>query len=174
MSDIDKKLKHAVFFGGGMKNTESDEYRESILIGNLLADKGYLVKNGGYYGLMEAVSKGVSEKDGIVHGFTCKTFKSTKGNEYLSDTIVSDNIYSRLNLLCNDNDIIIAQKGGIGTLTEICLSIDECRKMNNPPKIYLIGNEWFNIFKSINLILSESEQKLITYCKDYEELKTLI
>ena len=76
-------MKHAAFFGGGMKDTESIEYKETILIGNLLADKGYLVKNGGYYGLMEAVSKGVSENNGIVHGFTYKTFKSTKGNKYL-------------------------------------------------------------------------------------------
>jgi len=167
-------MKHAAFFGGGMKDTESIEYKETILIGNLLADNGYLVKNGGYYGLMEAVSKGVSENNGIVHGFTCKTFKSTKGNKYLSDTLVCNDIYSRLSFLCTDNDIIIAQKGGIGTLTEICLTIDECRKIENPPKIYLIGDEWFNIFKSINLILNENEQNLITYCKDYNELKNII
>lgn len=41
------------------------------------------VKSGGYYGIMEAISKGVTETGGKSVGVTCKTFPSTKGNNFL-------------------------------------------------------------------------------------------
>lgn len=84
--------KIAAVFGGGKRDTVSKEYQETILIGNILATNGYKVKTGGYYGIMEAISKGVSESGGFVTGHTCKTFATTKGNDYLSETIPAEDI----------------------------------------------------------------------------------
>ena len=81
-------MKNATLFGGGLNITNSLDYKETIKIGELLAEYNFTVKNGGYKGLMEAVSKGVSNNEGTVIGVTCASFKSTKGNEYLSETIV--------------------------------------------------------------------------------------
>lgn len=64
-----KMTKFATFFGGAMNDTESKEYKDSVRIGQILHDKGYHIKNGGYRGLMEAVSKGAKESGGVVMGY---------------------------------------------------------------------------------------------------------
>ena len=75
--------KTAVVFGSALKTlTGTKEYQDTVLIGEILATKGYKVKSGGYYGIMEAISKGVSEAGGIAIGHTCATFPTTKGNQY--------------------------------------------------------------------------------------------
>ena len=80
--------KVAAVFGGGARVTDTKEYLDTVAIGRILAENGYWVKCGGYYGIMEAVSKGVSEVGGTVSGITCKTFPSAVGNKYLTETIV--------------------------------------------------------------------------------------
>ena len=165
--------KVATFFGGGLKDTESIEYNESVLIGNLLGEHEYMVKNGGYSGLMEAVSKGASENGSDVLGFTCRTYRSVIGNEYLTRTIPCDDIYERLRNLISSSNIFITHRGGIGTLSELSLVIDECRKMKNPPKIYIIGDIWKTIFESFKgKIMSEKEFGILTFCEDYKDFES--
>ena len=117
-------MKSATIFGGGSKDRTTKEYIETEKIGELLAQSGYKVKSGGYYGIMEATSKGSTESGGISIGFTCKTFPSTKGNTFLSKTIVCDDIYDRLRSLIESSDLFIVQRGGIGTLSELFLTMD--------------------------------------------------
>jgi uncharacterized protein (TIGR00725 family) len=163
--------KYATVFGGGFRDTTTIEYQESILIGKLLSDNGYVVKNGGYYGIMEAVSKGASENGGIVIGFTCRSFSSTKGNPYLSLNIKSDDTYDRLRELITGSEIFIVQKGGLGTLSEVITLLDEARKVEHPPKIYVMGSIWKEVFTTLKLIMNEKEQALVEFCENYEELK---
>jgi predicted Rossmann-fold nucleotide-binding protein len=122
---------------------------------------------------MEAVSKGVNEVHGYSIGYTCKTFPSIKGNEFLSETIVTEDIYERLRLLISGSELFIIQKGGIGTLSELSLLLDIIRKPKaSNPLIYLIGDTWKDIITFIE------EQKFLnkdkafyTVCKDYQELE---
>lgn len=106
----------ASVFGGSRKDTTSKEYLDTVLIGNLLSIKGYKVKSGGYYGIMEAISKEVSEMDGVAIGHTCKSFPSTTGNSYLTETKPADDIYDRLRMLISETDLFIIQKGGIAKM----------------------------------------------------------
>lgn len=48
--------KIATFFGAAKTDKASKEYLDSVYIGNILAECGYRVYNGGYGGLMKAVS----------------------------------------------------------------------------------------------------------------------
>ena len=162
--------KIATTFGGAINDTSTLEYQESILIGKLLSSKSFMVRNGGYKGLMEGVSKGIYENKGFVTGITCGTFKSTKGNEYLTRNIVATDIFDRLKLLIDESSVFIVQRGGVGTLSEISLVIDIARKLENPPKIYLIGFIWKEIFDKI---LSDKEKQLLTFCLDYKEFETI-
>jgi predicted Rossmann-fold nucleotide-binding protein len=50
-------MKSATIFGGGSKDRTTKEYIETEKIGELLAQSEYKVKSGGYYGIMEAISK---------------------------------------------------------------------------------------------------------------------
>lgn len=165
----------ATFFGGSQNITISKEYSDSILIGELLAEKGYIVKSGGYYGLMEAVSFGAFNKGcKNVEGYTCSKFKYYKGNNYLTHNIICSDIYERLKHLIEESDLFIVQKGGIGTLSELFLTLDIIRKLTIKPRIILIGDFWFDIFNSLKVLIPENEIKLITIVKDYDEFKEII
>lgn len=164
----------ATVFGGGSKDTSTQEYKDTILIGNLLSEKGYIVKSGGYYGIMEAVSKGVSEMGGVAIGHTCKVFPTTKGNSYLTETIPADDIYDRLRMLISETDVFIFQRGGIGTLSELFLVLDVSRKMENNPKVYLVGNFWNEILGSVSFLFNTGEEKLYTIINDFRDLRDLI
>ncbi|MHA7058090.1 LOG family protein [Aquimarina sp. M1] len=172
-----KKRKYATLFGGSGKNQESKEYKETILIGTLLAENGYVVKNGGYGGMMEAVSKGMTNAGGNAIGITCKQVGSEKGNDFLTETIITETLYERLELLIDNTDLFIVQRGGIGTLSEVFLTLDIIRKesKSNRPRIFLIGNFWNVIVDALkNNIIPEYEHDLFTVLSDYDELKRII
>lgn len=163
--------KYVTFFGGAMNNTDTKEYRESISIGTFLASKNYIVKNGGYIGLMEAVSKGASQAGGIVYGYTCKTFGFVQGNDFLTKNIVCKNIYNRLQKLIKGSNIYIVQNGGIGTLSEVFLLLDETRKVEVKPTIYIFGDAFKDLFFDFlhkkYKILRAKQLSNIVFCKDY-------
>lgn len=165
--------KIATIFGGGQKDTESKEYLETVEIGKILAKNNYTVKSGGYYGIMEAVSRGVVAFDGESIGYTCKSFKSTHGNNYLTETIVCEDIYERLRGLIEDSDIFILERGGIGTLSELFLTMDIARKMekNHRPDIILIGEFWKDIIKSVSVCFNPGEINMITVITDYKDIE---
>lgn len=162
------------FFGGAINDTTTKPYSDTVLIGKFLADRNFNIKSGGYRGLMEAVSYGASLSNNKVDikGYTCKTFGYTKGNKYLTETIICDDIYSRLKLLIEDTDLFITQIGSVGMLSELFLTLDVYRKIKNPPKIILIGGFWKPIFESLSII-SEKDMKLITIVSDYSEFVKL-
>ena len=114
--------KTAVIFGSALRTlTGTKEYQDTVLIAEILAKNGYIVKSGGYYGIMEAASKGAAEAGGHVIGHTCRTFPTTTGNQYLTETIPGSDIYDRLRLLIEGTDVFVVQRGGVGTLTELFL-----------------------------------------------------
>lgn len=172
-----KEIKYATLFGGSGKNRESKEYKETLLMGSLLAGKGYVVKNGGYGGMMEAVSKGITDAGGKAVGVTCKQVGSVKGNDFLTETVVTETLYQRLEILIDKTDLFIVQKGGIGTLSEVFLALDIIRKdsSENRPKLFFIGDFWNEIIESLKInIIPEYEHDLFIVLSDYEELKKIM
>ena len=166
--------KIATLFGGARNDRESKEYLDTIEIGKMLAEKGYTVRSGGYGGMMEAVSKGATEVGGHAIGFTCESFRSTKGNKYLTETIPSKDIYDRLRRLIMDSDVFIAQIGGIGTIAEVFLVLDIIRKLENPPKVVLVGLFWHNLMGSVQHLMTDKEKALFVVTDNYLTIENLI
>ena len=164
-----ENIKYATFFGGAMNDTTTKEYQDSTYIGHLLALRGYQVKNGGYRGLMEAVSFGVrlSSRKSKAIGYTCKSFGSTKGNQYLDEVIECEDIFDRLRGLINESEVFVVQKGGIGTLAELFLTLGIIRKSKNPPKIFLIGDEYKNLINCMGGFIDDKLKSSIVLCEDY-------
>jgi len=166
--------KYAALFGGSGNNTESKEYLETIAIGSFLTKQGYTVKNGGYGGMMEAVSKGVARTGGHVIGVTCKQVGEARGNAYLSETIVTEKLYDRLKLLLEDTSIFIVQRGGIGTLSEVFLALDIIRKepVNKRPKMYFVGAVWNDLISCLKEdLIPEYEHELFQIVENFIELR---
>ena len=61
-----KQNKRVSVFGG--RDIQPNIYQDTIEIGKRLADEGYIVFCGGGKGVMEAISIGVKNRNGIVAG----------------------------------------------------------------------------------------------------------
>lgn len=170
-------MKYAALFGGSKNDKNSKEYIQTLEIGKYLAELGYTVKNGGYGGMMEAVSKGVVQNGGKSIGVTCSQVSFEIGNEYLSEVIATDKLYDRLKILIEETSIFIVQKGGIGTLAEAFLVLDIMRKerRNLPPNVFFVGNVWNLFIQELkDKFISKSEHQLFKICVTLEELKESI
>jgi len=162
---------NVTFFGGAINDRTTTQYSDSILIGKFLVENGYKIKNGGYGGLMEAISKGANEAGGEVTGYTCLSIGCAKGNQYLTETIPSVDIYQRLRLLISDSEIFIVQRGGIGTLSEVFLLLDVVRKLKVKPRIFLFGPEWHSLFNHLTDFMSPEQISMVTFCQDFDFFK---
>ena len=71
--------------------------------------------------------------------------------------------------------MFILQRGGVGTLTELFLTMDIVRKMKeNKPKIILVGGFWNDIIESVSVCFNPGEEEMITIITDYKEISNLI
>ncbi|WP_281951823.1 LOG family protein [Nitrosophilus kaiyonis] len=143
-------MKFATTFGASVIDKNSKEYKDGIELGFFLAKNGYIVKCGGYGGLMEAVSIGVKKAKGECIGVTIQKFDEIRlKNPYLTKKITTDNLFDRLKILIQDSKLFIAQKGSIGTLNEIFMvAALKYGKFMPDIRIVLIGKEYknFNCF----------------------------
>lgn len=112
--------------------------------GRALAQAGFIVANGGYGGTMLAGAKGAAEAGGTVVGVTCKAFKNSVANEYVTREVVTESLDERLHNLIKAAHAYIVLPGGTGTLLELA-SVWELKnkKFLDPSKpIVLLGDFW--------------------------------
>ncbi len=164
-------MKIATTFGAS-KVENPVLYKEGVELGKFLASKGYLVKCGGYGGLMEAVSRGVIESGGEVIGVTLKYFDEIRPkNPYLSKRIQAKDLFERLRILTEGSELFVAQSGSIGTLNEIFMVWALKYGLGLDFRIVLLGESYEN-FKNCSFIPKERLKDIEIY-KNLEEFKNL-
>jgi len=165
-----KRNMFVTIYGGSQNNRESKEYLETVELAKRLANKGYTIKTGGYYGIMEAASLGAKSVGGKSIGYTCMDFPSVKGNMFLTQNVVCENIFQRLELLIKNTDLFIVQRGSVGTLAEFFLTLDIVRKMDTKPPIILIGEFWDSIIVSLDYLVSAKDLSLTKLVYNIDEI----
>jgi hypothetical protein len=110
--------KTITIFGSSRVKENSSEYIFAYELGRLLAKNNYAICNGGYGGIMEASAKGAFELDGETIGIICELFYPLS-NRYIKKSIMTPNLFERLQKLINYGDGYVVLKGGTGTLLEI-------------------------------------------------------
>ena len=95
-------------------------------VGRLLAEAGAVVINGGYSGVMEAVSMGAREAGGTVIGILQGT-DNREGNPHLTYTIATGMGKGRNTIIAISCDAMIAIDGGYGTLSEVAQALNHGR-----------------------------------------------
>ncbi|MGC8645085.1 MAG: TIGR00725 family protein [Thermoplasmata archaeon] len=98
--------------------------REAEEVGRLLARRGVTVFCGGLTGVMECVSRGVREENGLVIGILPGR-SPEEGNKYLSAAIPTGMGYARNFLVARAGDVVIAIDGSTGTLSEAAFALAE-------------------------------------------------
>ncbi len=147
---------------GGRRAAKGDvQYTEAIRLGSLLASADYAVMSGGYSGIMEAVSRGAVEAGGTAIGVTMEIFGDLPPNPFLTREVRARDFFERLEILASEATGFIALRGGMGTLTEVCLiwNMVQTRTNGNKPMI-LIGTFWRPLFESLASCLEISPQDL--------------
>ena len=113
-------LTRIAVFGG--RKISANIYQKAYKLGGLFAKEGYLVYCGGGKGVMEAVSKGVSESGGTCVGIL-KGLMLDEMNDFIKIPIATNMGISRNALLAYNCDVAVAISGKYGTLSEISYAL---------------------------------------------------
>ena len=158
-------------FGGSRCDADSPEYKEALRLGRLLVTAGFEVCSGGYYGVMEAISRGAHEAGGEVMGVTMNQFKAAP-NPYLKKIKPSADFYARLQTLILESVGYVALRGGMGTITEISLVWNKLTMKVLPPRpLILLGEAWPRALACLreHLVISDADLTYLSFVNTAEE-----
>lgn len=111
------RTKTVTVFGSSLPLPGEKQYEDAYRLGYLLGASGYNVCSGGNAGIMEAVSKGVTEGGEEAIGVTFHHFTVTP-NQYLSQVVETNSLFERIQKLIEFGDAYVILQGGTGTLLE--------------------------------------------------------
>lgn len=99
-------------------------YEQGVELGRLLGESGFGVVNGGYEGLMEAVSAGAAGAGARAIGVTAPCLFPTRrgGNRFLTEEIPAQGLIDRIKIMAEMACASIVMPGSIGTLTELAVA----------------------------------------------------
>ena len=165
--------KSITVFGSAMPLPGDAEYETAYKLGKLLAIKGFNVVNGGYYGIMEAVSKGASENGDSVTGITLSYIKR-KPNAFLSEVISCENLFERISKLIELGDAYIVLQGGTGTLLELAAVWEYLNKeLIDSKPVACYSSMWKGIGEIMNKQL-EKERKSVNHVSFFDDIEKLV
>lgn len=145
-------MSHTIAVFGSSESQPGDaDFDDAVRLGGLLASAGYSVINGGYAGLMEAVSIGAAGAGGTVFGVTVPELFPMRqgGNSSLTDEIPTATLTERIHELVVRSSAAIALPGSIGTLTELAVYWNDAyiSALRGAPErpIVTVGQRWRTI-----------------------------
>lgn len=99
------------------------EYEVAYTVGKALAERGYVVVNGGYCGTMEACSKGAKDAGGESYGIVVppvfvRRHLNGGANAYLTGAIATRTIVERVGILASAQMFVVLP-GHMGTFQEL-------------------------------------------------------
>ena len=178
-----KKL--VTIFGAYDPEPGTPEYETAYTIGKALAERGYVVVNGGYTGTMEASSKGAKEAGGESYGVVVpplfvRRHLNGGANGYLTGAIPTHSIVERVGILASSSMYIVLP-GHMGTFQELATiwnnaSIDK-NTGKSVAKIYAWNNPWKEFCKYTYDTIDRPGSgsiDLITFVEDADELIKLL
>ncbi len=137
-------------FGSGQVSADDPSYQAAVELGAALAKAGWIVLNGGYGGIMEAVSKGAASAGGKVIGITTPWLRSRTPNAYLSQQKEAPTYLQRLEQLLLPADAAVVFPGGSGTFLEIIAIVTlHDRGFWRDRPILFFGNYWKTTLESL-------------------------
>lgn len=133
-------------YGASNPRPGETDYQLGEELGRLLGEAGYTVMTGGYFGTMEAVSKGAKSAGAHVIGVTVALFegpgKRPGANAYVDEVISYHTLRDRLYHLVSRCDAAIALPGGIGTLSEVALTWSLMQAGEIGPRPFIVFGGW--------------------------------
>ncbi len=137
-------------FGSGTAEETSPEFKMAKKFGEIVAQNGWEIFCGGYYGIMLAVSQGADNFGGKSTGISWQGYHRSPNN-YLSDIIECEDYFQRLLKLVESSDVYIIFPGGSGTLMELATiwALSE-RNLLNRKLIITVGEQWRELIQLVS------------------------
>ncbi|NOS85307.1 MAG: LOG family protein [Ignavibacteria bacterium] len=143
-------------FGSAFISPDEKLFSEITEIGKYIAEAGYNICSGGYYGSMEAISKGAKSAGGKTIGVTVKGWEAAP-NDFVDEIAEMPNLMERIVELIGIADAYIIFKGGTGTLLEISATLELMNKKAIAEKKMIFYTDfWKNMIE----ILKQDSDKL--------------
>ncbi len=169
-------MKTITVFGSSQVRPDNPLYNTAVEIGAGLAQTGYKVMTGGYYGMMEAVSKGARQVDGRVIGVTTDQIGKRydlQPNAYNCEIVHFADLRDRLSYMIENADAYLAMPGGAGTLHEIAETWELMRIGGIPDRPFIcFGGLWQDIIGALQAspYLGAGYQGMIAIAHTREEV----
>ncbi len=112
----------------GSSRCDQRLYEMAMKVGELLAERGCVVVNGGLGGVMEASAKGAKMKGGLTVGILPGDSKE-EANPYIDIKIVTNMGHARNVIIAHTCDAIIAIGGEYGTISEMAIALKIGKKV---------------------------------------------
>lgn len=120
------RTRRPVLAVAGSAGTLPDEVEaQARALGRLAVDAGFRVATGGRDGVMEAVSRGAHESDAYAEGDVIAilpTYRREMANPWADIVIPTGAGVARNVMLVASADVVVAVRGGSGTMSEIALA----------------------------------------------------
>ncbi len=146
-------MKIVTVYGSSQVRPSDCIYQSAAAIGQRLAEAGLTVMTGGYYGIMEAISKGAHEAGGHVIGVTADQIGKRyqlRPNAYVTEIIHYQELRDRLLYMVENADAYLAMPGGVGTLHEIAETWELMRIGGIPARPFVCyGSLWQGLVQSL-------------------------
>jgi uncharacterized protein (TIGR00730 family) len=169
--------KIVAVFGGSRAAPDSAEYAEAYRVGKLLAQRGFVVMNGGYQGTMEASARGAREHGGRTIGVLSSEFGWLAPNPYLDETTTTLDLFARIREMQTRADAFIVLKGSLGTLAELALvwNLAKIDAQQRKP-IILLGAAWARVLDvwRAQLAVTDEEAQLLQVAQAPEQAVSLL
>lgn len=157
-------------FGSSFPKEGDEQYAFAYNLGASLAKKGFEICSGGFYGVMEAVSKGALESGVEVYGVTVDLWGS-EPNNFITREIRCKNVFERTEKLMELGDGFVILQGGTGTLLELASVWEYSNKklVDNKP-IVCHSSMWKTVVEVMDKqMVYENRQTGLVKCLDTVE-----
>ena len=173
--------KYISIFGSYKPTPSDEEYQVAYKTAFALAKKGYIIKNGGGNGIMEASTFGARDAGGESIGYILKELYKVAPSlqENINNEVVEcSSLFDRLKLLIEGSSAFILFSGGTGTLAELALTWELMnKKLIKELPIICYKKQWkpiIDIFKKHSSFVKEGSVELIKFANSIEEIVSLI
>jgi len=137
-------------------------YARAQELGASLSRAGLRVATGGNTGLMEAISRGVTEAGGRPLGLTISGWDGLAANRWVGLQVDSSDLFERLRRF-SQVDLAIAIDGGVGTLLEASLAWNMLQIGPGGRPLLLVGDHWSELLELLRrrFVVSDADLALL-------------
>ncbi|MFD7707530.1 LOG family protein [Streptomyces sp. NPDC059786] len=163
---------NASFFGGVVPASQ-DEEQLAFGVGVALGRAGFVLRHGGYNGLMEQAARGSASVDGEVVAVTLSDVDWGEFNPHVTRAVRHPRLGDRLHHFLDDADLVVAMGGGVGTLHELTAAIWYAGNIR-PVPVWLTGDTALRLaaFLKSERWLFESPTRPLGFLREIPDLAT--